>query len=225
MLVNLVLWPTVALAYRTTAPVNACIANMKQIDGAAQQWALEYKRDANSTYYLADPQLFGFLKGSVLPVCPTGGRYVSGRRVNESPLCTVHGTLDHPQRSAKDRIQHPPRDNSLATLIVFACSIPAFVIFITSPFSPAPKNFRKPLFLVLLGLTVVTTILFVLYVCSWPNFTRGGGWMPAFILTGFCMIAGLILSFREPGWRSNFGFFCAGVAVLLTALVQKIAFH
>ena len=29
---------------RTTAQKNACVANLKQIDGAVQQWALEQKK-------------------------------------------------------------------------------------------------------------------------------------------------------------------------------------
>ena len=34
---------------RTTAQKNACIANLKQIDGAVQQWALENKKSGTAT--------------------------------------------------------------------------------------------------------------------------------------------------------------------------------
>src|SRR5579871_5721695 len=39
---------------RTTAQKNACIANLKQIDGAVQQWALENKKTSTDTYLLTD---------------------------------------------------------------------------------------------------------------------------------------------------------------------------
>ena len=34
---------------RATAQKNSCIANLKQIDGAAQQWALENKKAATAS--------------------------------------------------------------------------------------------------------------------------------------------------------------------------------
>ena len=54
---------------RTTAQMNACINNLRQIDGAVQQWALEQKKDATSpvTY----PDIADYLKNSV--TCPAGG--------------------------------------------------------------------------------------------------------------------------------------------------------
>ena len=54
---------------RTTAQMNACINNLRQIDGAIQQWALEQKKDQNATVAWAD--IKDYLKSSV--VCPAGG--------------------------------------------------------------------------------------------------------------------------------------------------------
>jgi prepilin-type N-terminal cleavage/methylation domain-containing protein len=54
---------------RTTAQMNACINNLRQIDGAIQQWALEQKKDQNATVTYAD--IKDYLKSSV--VCPSGG--------------------------------------------------------------------------------------------------------------------------------------------------------
>ncbi|MGV3757428.1 MAG: hypothetical protein ACO1QS_18775 [Verrucomicrobiota bacterium] len=72
---------------------NACIANLKQIDGAVQQWALEnHQADANR-YSLADTNITKFLKQGVLPQCPAGGSYVAGRTVEDSPHCMFHGHL------------------------------------------------------------------------------------------------------------------------------------
>ena len=58
---------------RTTAQKNACINNLRQIDGAEQQWALETKQAAAAvpTY----PDVSGYMRNSV--VCPAGGAAAS----------------------------------------------------------------------------------------------------------------------------------------------------
>jgi prepilin-type N-terminal cleavage/methylation domain-containing protein len=76
---------------RTTAQRNACIANLKQIDGAIQQWALENKKAGTAAVTTTD--VLDYLKGSVLPVCPANGTY-STSTVSESPLCT-QSTIGH----------------------------------------------------------------------------------------------------------------------------------
>ena len=54
---------------RTTAQKNACINNLRQIDGAIQQWALENKQGPASAVKFTD--ISGYLKNSV--ICPAGG--------------------------------------------------------------------------------------------------------------------------------------------------------
>src|SRR6266436_4929594 len=54
---------------RTTSQQNACINNLRQIDGAIQQWALEYKKDPAAT--LGEAEVTPYLKNSV--ICPSGG--------------------------------------------------------------------------------------------------------------------------------------------------------
>lgn len=54
---------------RTQSQKNACINNLRQIDGAAQQLALENKLAATDTVTTA--QLIPYLKAP--PVCPAGG--------------------------------------------------------------------------------------------------------------------------------------------------------
>ena len=76
---------------RNTSAQKACIANLKQIDGAVQQWALENKKTATDTYSLIDPNVLAYLKGSVLPDCPAGGRYRPGKNIGANPLCTIGG--------------------------------------------------------------------------------------------------------------------------------------
>lgn len=54
---------------RTQSQMNACINNLRQVDGAIQQWALELKKDPTATVAYTD--ISGYLKNSV--VCPSGG--------------------------------------------------------------------------------------------------------------------------------------------------------
>jgi prepilin-type N-terminal cleavage/methylation domain-containing protein len=54
---------------RTTSQQNACINNLRHIDGAIQQWALENKKAAGATVAFTD--ISSYLKNSV--VCPAGG--------------------------------------------------------------------------------------------------------------------------------------------------------
>lgn len=70
---------------------NDCIANLKQIDGAVQQWALENRKRAADPYSLADRNLLAYLRGSTLPVCPAGGVYVGAATVAGAPRCTMPG--------------------------------------------------------------------------------------------------------------------------------------
>ena len=76
---------------RETAQTKACIANLRQIDSAAQQWALENKKTSSDTYSLTDTTLLAYLKGSTLPVCPASGTYAAGALVSVVPTCTVSG--------------------------------------------------------------------------------------------------------------------------------------
>ena len=55
---------------RTTAQMNACISNLRQIDGAIQQWALDTKQNDTATVTAAD--ILPYLKNSV--ICPAGGK-------------------------------------------------------------------------------------------------------------------------------------------------------
>jgi len=54
---------------RTTSQKNACINNLRQIDGAEQQWALELKQPGSATPAYAD--ISAYMRNAV--VCPAGG--------------------------------------------------------------------------------------------------------------------------------------------------------
>ncbi len=74
---------------RTTSQKNACINNLRQYDGAVQQWALEEKKASTATYALTDLQPYIKLDtGGALPACPSGGTYSVGATVANPPTCS-----------------------------------------------------------------------------------------------------------------------------------------
>jgi len=63
---------------RTSAQRSACIANMKQMNGAKSTWALENKKTGGDVP--PDGELFGADKYiAKKPECPAGGAYTVGQ--------------------------------------------------------------------------------------------------------------------------------------------------
>src|SRR5258706_8159023 len=78
---------------RTTSQANACINNLRQLDGAIQQWALENKQSAGATVALSNLTPYIKLNAtSKLPPCPAGGTY-SVINVSTSPTCDISTTV------------------------------------------------------------------------------------------------------------------------------------
>ena len=71
---------------RGTAQKNACINNLRQLDGAKEQWALENKKSAGTA--TVSTEIDAYLKGSLAPTCPGGGTYTYGA-VGTDPVCTI----------------------------------------------------------------------------------------------------------------------------------------
>src|SRR5437764_6258622 len=77
---------------RTASQRNACIANLKQIDGAKATWALEQKKNNTDTPNTSD--LYGntqYIRDQ--PFCPGGGTYALGT-VQTKPTCTLSAAPD-----------------------------------------------------------------------------------------------------------------------------------
>jgi prepilin-type N-terminal cleavage/methylation domain-containing protein len=76
---------------RTTSQKNACINNLRQIDGAVQQYALENKKAASDTVQETD--VTPYLKNSL--ACPAGGTaFVDSYKVTDcqtQPTCIAPG--------------------------------------------------------------------------------------------------------------------------------------
>src|ERR1700712_3233301 len=75
---------------RETAQKNACINNLRQIDGAKEQWALEQKKSAGSDTSAATAAINDYIKGNATPKCPAGGTYTYGN-VDAPPTCSIDG--------------------------------------------------------------------------------------------------------------------------------------
>jgi prepilin-type N-terminal cleavage/methylation domain-containing protein len=75
---------------RATSQANACINNMRQIDSAANQWALELGKTTGSTAPTLTADLTPYIRlnaASKIPGCPAGGTYTVGT-VGQVPQVT-----------------------------------------------------------------------------------------------------------------------------------------
>ncbi len=71
---------------RTISQKNACINNLRQMEAAKEQWALETKQNQGAE---ANTRLCNaYLKAS--PTCPAGGTYTYGR-IGENATCSEYG--------------------------------------------------------------------------------------------------------------------------------------
>jgi septal ring factor EnvC (AmiA/AmiB activator) len=73
---------------------NSCINNLRQIDAAKNEWALENNKPAGTILSEQDISEIcaEYIKGGVVPVCPSGGTY-SFNAIGEPPSCSVHGVF------------------------------------------------------------------------------------------------------------------------------------
>lgn len=80
---------------RATSQKNACINNLRQIDGAKQQWALEnHQVSTAAPASTAIQPYLGRGSAGTWPACPASGTY-SVNAVNVAPTCSLSGTQGH----------------------------------------------------------------------------------------------------------------------------------
>jgi len=83
------------LKSRATSQANACINNLRQIDAAANQFAVEYgKKTGDDINYPDD--LTPYLKlnqRNKIPSCPVGGYYYDDAKVGSIPTCSLGTTV------------------------------------------------------------------------------------------------------------------------------------
>ena len=74
---------------RQTSQTNACINNLRIIDAAKQQWALENKKLSTDTPTIDELRPYiGRGPNGEMPTCPDGGAYTIGT-VAEKPACSI----------------------------------------------------------------------------------------------------------------------------------------
>jgi outer membrane lipoprotein-sorting protein len=80
-----------AAVARANSQRNACINNLRQIDAAKNQWALENRKTSGTPVTEADIKPYIKLDANGnLPKCPSGGKYTIGK-VGETPTCSIPG--------------------------------------------------------------------------------------------------------------------------------------
>src|SRR5258707_15537779 len=113
---------------RTTVNKNACINNLKQIDSAMQQWALELKKNASDPVSFTDISIY--LKGGTY--CPAGGRTFSDSylitTVSAEPMC---------QKSPQTHIFPGPSVDVVTTTTPTRPTVPTTPTVPTGPTTPS----------------------------------------------------------------------------------------
>jgi prepilin-type N-terminal cleavage/methylation domain-containing protein len=80
---------------REASRAKACVANLKQIDSAKEQWAMDTRASSGA----AGPAMAtlvgvsGYIKSD--PVCPSSGTYTVNN-IGTNPQCSVAGTAGDP---------------------------------------------------------------------------------------------------------------------------------
>jgi hypothetical protein len=77
-------------ARQNAGAAGACINNLRIIDGAKQQWALDKNKTANDVPQPADILPYIANANGQFPQCPAGGRYTLNA-VNKAPTCSIPG--------------------------------------------------------------------------------------------------------------------------------------
>ena len=75
---------------------NQCINNLREMDAAVHQYALEHELPTNGVVTVE--QILPYLKATEVPRCPSGGKYAFGR-ADQIPSCSV------PRHSLDPRLQ------------------------------------------------------------------------------------------------------------------------
>jgi len=108
---------------RKTAQTNACISNLRTIDYAIQQWAIEQKQAANASVQFSD--ISSYLKNST--ICPAGGASFA-----DSYLISSVGTEPSCQRS--------PATHLIAQLAAQVVSLSSDAAGNGNPGAPGPDS-------------------------------------------------------------------------------------
>ena len=73
---------------RNQSQTNACINNLRQMDAAKEQWALETGQSSNAPAVAAECDTY--IKGGATPLCPANG-VIAYENLGTNPTCTLGG--------------------------------------------------------------------------------------------------------------------------------------
>ena len=118
---------------RETAMMNACLNNLRQIDAAKNEWALEKGRKTGDVPTAQD--LKPYLKNGISPACPAGGTYTIGA-VGDVPTCSIpQHKLSQPGMGG---VENAPTENNNAIKVAAspqeAVTPGAVGVFIPAPY-------------------------------------------------------------------------------------------
>src|SRR6185369_8000741 len=77
-----------------SSPANACINNLRQIDGAKNEWALEHNQ-TNLDTVVTEVDIKPYIKlnsKSQIPGCPLRGKYTIGK-LGDPPMCSFSNAI------------------------------------------------------------------------------------------------------------------------------------
>ena len=75
---------------RVDSQKNVCVSNLRQIDGAAQTWALENNKGPGDDYTLDIlASYLGRGSAGAIPSCPAKGTYPPSAKVGTTPTCSL----------------------------------------------------------------------------------------------------------------------------------------
>ena len=80
------------LKSRTTSQQNACLNNLRLIDGAKEQWAMD--KNKGNAVIVATTEVNDYLKGGTMPDCPASGAYTYNT-TGTNPSCNISDPASH----------------------------------------------------------------------------------------------------------------------------------
>ncbi len=81
---------------RESSRAKACIGNLKQLDSATQQFAMDGKK--SSVYQMTNPEFLALAPTYLhtFPTCPENGVYTAGATIASYPQCSYSGIAGAP---------------------------------------------------------------------------------------------------------------------------------
>ena len=73
---------------RATSQKNACIENIRQMEGGKEQWAMQNQKSQGDT--VVTSEVTAYLKDAKIPTCPGGGTYTLNV-IGTDAACTISG--------------------------------------------------------------------------------------------------------------------------------------